>query len=684
MNRVLITLLLFLFCSLNPQLSNCENIKLKFGKVSIEELEMKNYQLDTNAVAVILYDNGYSFFDYENNETNSGFVCKFERHVRIKILKEEGFNYANFEIPIYHDKNGYEGIYAIKGKTFNLESKIISSKLEKNQIFYEESTPNWKTVKFTMPNIKVGSVIDCKYVIKSPFYHNFKTWQFQYSIPVIYSKYRTQIPEYFKYQKTIKGYYPIHEEDLGNKVENIMVEYKEMNTKYGNIKMERHRFTLNPTSSIYEYSGENIPAFQSESYMLANKNYLSRIEFELQSYQIGISPLHRYSSTWNTVREKLIKSESFGVQIKKLAFTKNVLANIVNPTDSELDKIGKIYQTIQNEIKWNGLNRLYTSKSLKDIWKDKKGNSAEVNLLLVALLRGAGIDAYPVVLSTRNNGIIHPSHPTITQMNYVIASAEIEGKQLLMDATDPYCPIGILPFRCLNEKGRLISESRSEWVDLNPTKGSKINLMANLKLTKEGDLTGNFKEVFYDYEAIKQRKNFNIKTEEAISKLIDENDEWNIENVKLTNLNDRYKPLVLTYSTLIENHANIEGDKIYLNPILKYHTTKNPFKLEKREYPVNFGHPMHISYLLILEIPKGYTTEYTPKPSMITLPENGGTYSYKAVLSGNKIMASLKFNINNSHFVPDEYEILKEFYNQIITKEGQILILKKDETTAIK
>lgn len=684
MNRVLIALLLFLFCFLNPQLSNCKNIKLKFGKVSMEELEMKNYQLDTNAVAVILYDNGYTFFEYENIETNSGFVFKFERHVRIKILKNEGFDYATFEIPTYHDKNGKETVISLKARTFNLEKKIVSTKLAKNQIFKEKTAPNWDKVKFTLPNIKVGSVIDCKYIVKSPFYHNFQSWQFQYDIPVVYSKYKTQIPEYFKYQKTIKGYYPIHEEDLGNKVENIMVEYKKMNTEISNKLITRHRTTLNPTSSIFEYWGENIPAFQSESYMLANKNYLSRIEFELESYQIGTSRQYRYSSTWNTVREKLIKSESFGVQIKKLAFTKNVLANIVSPTDSELDKIGKIHQTIQNEIKWNGLNRLYTSKSLKDTWKDKKGNSAEVNLLLVALLRGAGIDANPVVLSTRNNGIIHPSHPTITQMNYVVTSAEIEGKQFLMDATDPYCPIGILPFRCLNEKGRLISESRSDWIDLNPTKGSKINIMANLKLTPEGDLTGNFKEVFYDYEAIKQRKNFNIKKEEAISKFIDDNEEWNIENVNLTNLNDPYKPLVLSYSTLIENHANKEGDKIYLNPILKYHTTKNPFKLEKREYPVNFGHPMHISYLLIMEIPKGYDIEYTPEPAMVTLPENSGTFSYKVMLSGDKIMANLKFNINNSQFIPDEYEILKEFYNQIITKEGQILILKKSETTAIK
>jgi hypothetical protein len=223
LKTITFTLLLLILTTSN---SSAENKKIKFGKVSMEELEMKVYEQDTSAIAVILYDSGASYFDTEAKNNDTDFVCKFERHVRIKILKPEGFDFATFKIPLYYSENGEEKIGSIKGRTYNLDGKIIIDKLEKKSIFKEETSPNWKRTKFTMPNIKIGSVIELKYQISSPFYHNFRAWQFQYSIPVIYSKYNTRIPSYFNYQKTTSGYYPITKTDEGGKSESFFIKYK--------------------------------------------------------------------------------------------------------------------------------------------------------------------------------------------------------------------------------------------------------------------------------------------------------------------------------------------------------------------------------------------------------------------------------------------------------------------------
>ncbi len=679
--KITLSLLLLI---LTTSKSWAESEKIKFGKVSMEELEMKVCEQDTSAAAVILYDSGASYFETEYINDNSDFVCKFERHVRIKILKPEGFDFATFKIPLHHSANGEEKIGALKARTYNLDEKIIIDKLEKNSIFEEETSPNWNRVKFTMPNIKVGSVIEYKYQITSPFYHNFRAWQFQYSIPVIYSKYNTRIPSYFNYQITTKGYYPITKSDETRRPESFLIKYKEMDKSPGSAKMIEHQYTLTPNSNVTEYFAENIPAFKQESYMLAQENYLSMIEFELQSYQFDGGAFHSYTSDWENVQDKLVKSDDFGGALKKDGFINDIITPLIDGVQSDEEKTAILFQAVQNNIKWNEKNKLFCEKSLRSVWKDKLGSSAEINLLLVAMLREAGINANPIVLSTRENGIIHPSHPTITQMNYVVACAEINDNKYLMDATDPYCPIGILPFRCLNDKGRLITETDSEWINLDPSKGSKIAIMSTLSLTEEGTLKGQVTEAFYDYEGIDIRKKISNNTEGYTEKLESNYEDWNISEIEYKNLDDRNKPLQIRYSTEIENRANMEGERIYFNPILKYKTTENPFKLEQREYPVNFGHPISVNYIMILELPINYTIEEQPKSAKISLPDNGGVYTYQINQTDNKVLIKYNFNTGKSQYLPSEYEYLKEFYNQIIAKENQILVLKKIDPTAIK
>ncbi|PKQ60877.1 hypothetical protein BZG02_17935 [Labilibaculum filiforme] len=682
-NLMKITFSLFLFIAAINN-SKADNGRIKFGKVSMEELAMTTYDKDTSAVAVILYDSGSSYFETQFINESSDFVIKFERHVRIKILKPEGFNYATFKIPLYHSTDGEEKMGSIKAKTYNLDGKIITDKLERNSIFDEETTPNWKQVKFTMPNIKVGSVLEIKYQVTTPFFHNFKAWKFQYSIPVVYSEYNTRIPSYFNYQITTKGYYPLTTTNDGHRTENFLIKYTEMDKNSGSAKSIEHQYTLTPVSQANIYSAENIPAFKSESYMLAEENYMCCIEFELQSYKFDYGAFHNFTSTWENVNEKLIKSDEFGLAMKKDGFTKDILSEIIKEEQTEEEKTALLFQAVQNNVKWDEKYRLFCDKSLKNTWKDKAGSSAEINLLLVAMLREAGIKANPIVLSTRKNGIIHPSHPTITQMNYVIACAEINDKKYLMDATDPYCPIGILPFRCLNDKGRLITENDSEWINLDPNTGSKISMVSSLSLTKEGTIEGKISEAFYDYESIDIRKKIANNTDGYSEKLESNYEDWNISEIEYKNLDDRNKPTQIRYSVAIENLVNMEGERIYFNPILKYKTSENPFKLEQREYPVNFGYPISVSYLLILELPENYILEEQPKSSKITLPDNGGEYTYQVNYSNNKVVVKYAFSTDKTQYVPSEYEYLKEFYNQIIAKENQILVLKKTEPTALK
>jgi hypothetical protein len=158
-----------------------------FGKVQIPDVEMKQYELDTSASAVVLCDFGKSYFQYQSEK---GFQVVFERTTRIKIFKKSGYEYANVEVPYYKKSNSEkEVVTELKGYTYNLENgKMVKTKLTGESIFDEDKTENWKLKKFSLPNVKEGSVIEYTYTIKSDFLFTFREWEFQSDIPVIWSE----------------------------------------------------------------------------------------------------------------------------------------------------------------------------------------------------------------------------------------------------------------------------------------------------------------------------------------------------------------------------------------------------------------------------------------------------------------------------------------------------------------
>ena len=180
--------------------------KVKFGKISQEELEMNYSSLDSSANAVVLADFGDTRIDYVSN---SGFQLVFTRHRRIKIFNSTGYDWADVMVPLYHDGGDRESISQIKGYTYNLEDgKVVKTKLKNEGKFTEEYDENHQIHKFTLPNVKEGSVIEYTYRITSDFIFNLQDWRFQSSIPTIWSEYKVEIPEYFFYKPLSQGYYP--------------------------------------------------------------------------------------------------------------------------------------------------------------------------------------------------------------------------------------------------------------------------------------------------------------------------------------------------------------------------------------------------------------------------------------------------------------------------------------------
>jgi len=674
MKRNILIILIFLLIN---NFVNAQKKKVKFGKVSKEELTMKYYEPDSSVNAVVLYDKGKTYFQFDNNIQS--FKYFFERHVRIKIFKKDGFNQSNFEIPLYQSGTSKEEIGNIKGKTFNLvEGDITKTKLDKKSIFKEETSKNWRTVKVAFPAVKEGSIIDFVYTISSEFLWNLQSWQFQYKIPVAYSEYSAIIPEFFNYHRTQKGYDNINlTEESEMRTENFTIQWKSLPKSGGQV--DKGSYKIDSKSTFWKWKAHTIPAFTDEAYMTTYKDFISILNFELNYTKSIDGIVHSYTNSWDDISTKLIESEHFGKQFKENKNIKEQSSIVCQGLSTKKEKMDAIYKYVQNNFKWNTYNSIYTSEKLSKILKEKKGNSSDINLLLMSMLRVQSICSNPVILSTRAHGKVFPTHPTITAFNYVIIEAKIGDNAYYLDATSDITPIGLIPKRCLNGYGRQIFSGKSEEVKIEAIgKDTKI-IMYSAEISVDGNINAKVSEMHKGYAGVNYRNRIinSGGKEDYIKKVNENSSSEEYSEIKIDNIEEIDKPLKFSYNISTSDNIIFAGDMIYLLPLLNEKISENPFKLEDRQYPVDYAYPISKKIIMQYIIPEGYVIDEIPKSTRFSLPEKSAQFQYSISVVGNKIQVISNFKINKTVFQYDSYKALRHFYNLVIAKQKEQIIFKK-------
>lgn len=657
-----------------------------FGKVSMDELKATECLIDSEAQAYYIFDKGQTDFVYysttiRTDEAGSGkgFQMKYERHLRVKILDQAAVSaLADFELPLYTKGQDKEQIVFIKGFTYNLvDGKIVKTKLDSKQIITDRKDDNWIVVKFAMPDVREGSVFEVSYQILSDFFFNLQEWQFQRLYPVMYSEYKVALPQYFFYNVNNQGYLSIdHAKSSASK--SIVLTVIEKDPRTGDT--ERYSFKEDYREHITKYYTRDVPAFKVESFLRTPRNYLSKITFELTGVQFPRSPYKNYSNSWGDVSKELMKYESFGRVLTRNTFLKDEVEAIKSLDLTAEEQIVAVFERVKEKVKWNGVNSLFASDpNLRQSWNKGTGNSADINLTLVSFLTAMGIESYPVALSTRANGMIPLSHPSISGFNYVIAMAMVGDKEILMDATDPFAGVEMLPERCLNDRGRVIDEHKSKWVTLDANGLSNQVISGNLTVDSKGGFNGNIEISENGYvawssrSAIKKHSN-----EEAYKEEVEKAYRGvKISDITISGADSVYDALKCMYQVSIEDRTEQIADMLIFNPLLFFAHSDNPFKLENRDYPVEYPYMSRRRVLLTYTIPEGYEVESIPTPQRMLAEDRSFTFLYNITQLGNTIHVVHDFSINKTMFLPNEYDALKSFYARVIDKHGEKIVLKK-------
>lgn len=646
-----------------------------FGKVSTEELQEKFNPLDSSANAAYLYKYRRTYFQYRKEK---GFELLTDIQERIKIYNKEGFEFATIKVNLRKSGNEDEQVGSLKAYTYNLkDEKIEEDKLGKDGVFNTDESKYRNQTKFTMPNINEGSIIEYKYTIRSPFYWSVDDFVFQDEIPIHKLDASLEAPEYFMFKPNFKGFLQVNSKQERNSDKITFQSKDRSDDGFSNSPTKFHTSELNFMKNITLYNLTNIPALKEEPYVNNIDNYRSSVTYELSYTKFPDAPVKYYSTTWEDVVRTIYESSSFDPELNKTGYFEDDINAIIADVSDPLARASKIYNFVKSRMKWNSYYGMFCDEGVKKAYKEQVGNVAEINLMLTAMLRYAGLNANPVLVSTRHHGI--PIFPTIDGYNYVISVIETDNGTILLDATNKYSTPNILPFRTLNWEGRIIRKDKSSTtINLYPNSKSSNIVYMMASLSDSGVLEGSTRTTKSDHNAMNYREDYleSDKTQ-FLEKLENKYDGIEISDFEVKNDSDLSKPITETYKFIKEYQADILGDKIYFSPLFFLKTSENPFKLGKREFPVDFGYPSESKYVISIDLPEGYKVESIPEPVAITLADNLGSYKFNLVQNGNRIQLVINSEINHPIIAPIYYDALKAYFSKIIELEGGQIVLTK-------
>ena len=575
-------------------------------------------ELQTNSCSIDSSAAAFYLYKYGHFDPVQGV---FTMQYRIKILKKEGYYRANISVPA--------SVYShIRGVTFNLENgNIVESKLKSESIFKEKIYGNYYQYNLSMPNVKEGSVVDIEFI-----YPGFPLeWRFQEEIPVNWSELILPDNARMNFTKTFFG------------------------------------FTSLAISNDPRWVAKNMPAFKPEPYMNSINNYITRMEVD---YEV---------SKWDDVIKILLDVDDYGQLLGPCMFLTPIARSIQTRFKDPEERLKAAFDTMKI-MKWNEKFRLLAeNSSLAESFKNKSGNAADINLMLVQLLKKLDIDAEPVVMSSRQHGILQLNRPTPLKLDYTIVRARIKEKSYLLDATEEYAPYFILPTRALNGIGKLVNFNSAETIETITEKKDKTFSIYDLRLSENLKLEGKYSVINHDYAALDFRnsyRKFNSK-EEFLDDFQTGKPGLVITNSELKNVENLYMPAEIQLDVQLKNQVVNAGDQFYIYPMFYEQLKENIFKMETRNYPIDYAYKREENVVVTIHLPENFEVVELPKPVSMKMPENAAGFYYKITASNNIIQVNYKMSINKTLFIMDEYPFLKEMYHQIVSKHAEPIILKK-------
>lgn len=586
--------------------------------------------------------------------TNDGFNIKFTKHKRIKILHESGREQSEINI-LYRigENRKKEKVKSIKAFTYNEENgSLIKKELDPTTIYDEKFNEYFRQKKFVFPDVQVGSILEYSYELITPYIFNLTDWEFQSNVPTEYSEYKVYMVPFYDYVNLIQGF------------DSLDVKYSEEGKKtYIDFGVEYKYF-------IHTFGLRDVEAFKDESFITSKSDYIKKIDFQLSKIYQPDGRIENRMTTWKEQRENLLDHYDFGKYLKRSkSIAKKIIESeidISNHTDN--DKIKLIVNYVKKSIEWNGYYGKYSTQSSRDLLKTKSGNSGDINLFLVSLLRAADLEADPMILSTRKHGKIKLVYPFHGATNYVIAYANGHGP---LDATQRALSSALIPPHCINDYALLVNKNeKDKWFSINYSAPSVDQTTISMWVNPESLIAKSkilSKHTFF--KAYNSRKSLGNNVEYIKDNLLESFQE--VDSIRIDGYSNTSKHYTISYQA----QAEIEqlGEYFTIDPFLNFPIDKNPLILEDRSYPVDFIYPYRNNYQVLIKFPTGY--EPIKIPENLKIDNSIISLQIAYLYDEETLHVHASYEFKKSIYQPEEYQKLKKGIDRIVSGMNEKIYL---------
>lgn len=660
MIRPLSALLLFASAlSVNAQTaSTAIPAVMPYGKIDITDLQMKACDFEKDANAEVLFEKGDCYFDQDFN------VITNEVHKRIKIFNDNGKNEADIHIS-YQGGNQYEFITGVQAETINLvDGKVEITKLDKKLIYDKVIDKRWKEIAFTFPNVKAGSVIEYKYKWNTNLFYNMPTWFFQDKLPVRYNEFSTQIPDVFYFRVQPQFYQPLvrHTNSTDSRT-------------YGS-GADSHTYNLD--NELRAMS--NIPSLPDEPYMSSFNDNVQCIIFQLVSIKPVYGFVKSYSDTWAKVGGILADDEDFGAQLRRKLADEDDLVNKAKALKSDEEKIAFLFNAVKSTMKWNENDDWYTIDGTSKAWEKKTGNSTEINLILYHLLKQTGVDAYPMVVSTREHGKVRPYYTSLAQFNRAVVYVPVDStKKYILDASGKYNVYNQTPEEILNSSGLYIDKAKKlfDIIEVKNDLPARQVVLVTGEVKPNGKLEGTAQISSTSYNKINAVRRYKTDGEKKyIDYLQDGDNNLKIASVAFENMEVDSLPLTQKITFNLDL-AGSDENYIYLNSNLFSSLKSNSFLSENRMTDIDFGYLRNFAINGTFKIPAGYKADALPKSISMVMPDKSIVFKRMVAESEGTVVVRYNISYNKARYAKTDYEYFHEFLKKMYEMLNEQVVLKK-------
>lgn len=637
----------------------CEPVQLTAQTSSevLEEIDIFN-QFGTIPDEVLETETGsdypYEFLDQLTSvrleETPRGIIAIIDNLVRLKIYSDEPIHIAEAStvgIPFYF-ADGIERIVNLEGWTHHKDG--TKTPLQTSFARTSELNSRYRILEFEMPAAGAGDVLEYKYTMERRYIEELPDFYFTNQVPTRKAAFYLKNSEFARYEVVPQNV-------------SFDVHYEEHRVDTSGVPLI---FTYTRPAPVYIqiWEAEDIPAANVSSFIASVDDVRAKLKFQINEFGLPRQPLE---NSWEFIAAQILRNDNPFLQVAEAPFLEKKGHEIGSFFDNETARLDSIFSYVNSRVEFNGLHSIFPGQDWAAVLESQHpASQADINLTLLALLRGAGLEARPAYLSNRKYGRINEEFPSLFQFNSMMVLGEADGREYFMDASFPHSLPGLIPTEMYSGSAMALSDSSHTWKEIKPER-SRFFLDVHIEgeLDASGNLKGRLSAVSTGYPAqrIRMQKATGVPDKEMISSIF-------FDAYIHTTISDEIVEIQPEYpdSTLLEANFEIPdyaisfSEGLQFNPMITGYLSVNPFEDSRRSVPVTLDAPEELSFSYTIRLPDGYQLPEAGETRTTSLA--GASLFEEYLMSGRTLEYYFDIDISSKEFSAEQYGQLRELYSR--------------------